>query len=368
MTVSIIIPDITRAGGTERAVVTLANMLCKKYSEVHILSMTKTEVKCAYYQIDERVSVFFLDNEPLQSKVSHKIKWSINTVSLLNKYFKKNKTDLIISTGHNYNWLLYFINGGKYVKKIACEHIVYSSIPRLSRLFMRLTYPFLDQIVVLSDIAAKSFNKYSKVVVIPNAIPFKAVQKSPLIEKQILMVGRLSPEKGIERLIPIASIIKEKFSDWKIIILGDGPERHSLEEQIKRADLNDFIFLKGAVKDVQSYYLSSSIYIMTSHFEAFPMVLLEAQSFGLPIISYNCPEGPAQIVDSNINGFLIDNGNSNDFSEKVLMLIENKELRQDMGKNGKNNANKFSEEKILLQWESLINKLHHKLINRELSP
>lgn len=357
MRISIIIPDITRAGGTERAVVTVANMLCERYSEIRILSMTKSDVQCSYYQIDERVSVFFLNNEPLQSKVSHKIKWSINTVSLLNNYFKENKTDLIISTGHNYNWLLYFIKGGNYEKKVACEHIVYSSIPRLSRLFMRLTYPFLDQIVVLSDIAAKSFNKYSKIAVIPNAIPFKTVKKSPLVDKQILMVGRLSPEKGIERLIPIASIIKKKFADWKIIILGDGPERHSLEEQIKNADLNDFILLKGAVKDVQSYYLSSSIYIMTSHFEAFPMVLLEAQSFGLPIVSYNCPEGPAQIVDNNTSGFLIDNGNFNDFSEKVLMLIKNKELRQEMGENGKNNASKFSEDKILLQWESLINKI-----------
>ncbi|KAF2081156.1 glycosyltransferase family 4 protein [Flavobacterium sharifuzzamanii] len=356
MRISIIIPDITRAGGTERAVVTLANMLCVRYSEIHILSMTKTDVQSSYYQIDERVSVFFLDNKALQSKVLHKIKWSINTVSQLNKYFKENKTDLIISTGHNYNWLLYFIKVSKHVKKIACEHIVYSSIPRLSRFFMRLTYPFLDQIVVLSDTAAKSFNKYSKVAVIPNAIPFKTAQKSALIEKQILMVGRLSPEKGIERLIPIASLIKKKISSWKIIILGDGPERNSIEEQIKQADLNDFILLKGSVKDVQSYYLSSSIYIMTSHFEAFPMVLLEAQSFGLPIISYNCPEGPAQIVDNN-TGFLIDNGNFNDFSEKILMLIENEEMRKEMGENGKNNANKFSEDKILLQWESLIDKI-----------
>jgi len=356
MKISILISNISKTGGTERAVVTLANML-SEYAQVEILSFTKTDTKKSYYKISNKVSIVFLNNEALEPKILNKIKWSINTVSLLNKYFKEISTDIIISTGHNYNWLIPFINSNKNAKKIACEHIVYSSIPIISRLFMKLTYRFLDKIVVLSEVAAQSFYKYSKVVVIPNAIPFKAQVESQLVEKQILLVGRLSPEKGLDRLIPIASRIKKIFPDWKIVVLGDGPERTLLTEKIKESVLQDFVILKGAVKDVENYYLNSSIYIMTSYFEAFPMVLLEAQSFGLPIVAYDCPEGPSQIIKNNCNGYLINNGDINDFVDKISILIKNNDIRKQFGKNAKNNANQYTESKVVEKWISLFTEM-----------
>ncbi|TDW47120.1 glycosyltransferase involved in cell wall biosynthesis [Flavobacterium sp. 270] len=354
MNVSIIISDISKTGGTERAVVTLANILSEKYKSVTIVSLTRTQNKGSYYAIDNRVKLSFLDNEPLPLKLSGKIRWSINTVLSLRNYLKKNKTNLIISTGHNNNWLLPFMRLNKKMKIIACEHIVYSSIPKISRIFMRLTYRFLDKIVVLSESAKVSFHKYSEVVVIPNAIPFKTKKESQLIRKQILMVGRLSPEKGLERLVSIAIDLKKKFPDWKIVVLGDGPEMIKIEKSINETDLNDFLVLKGATKDVEKYYLDSSIYIMTSHFEAFPMVLLEAQSFGLPIVAFNCPEGPSEIIRDGHNGFLVENGNIDEFSQKVEALIESKTLRDSLGRNAKRNSGKFSEKKIMEKWISLI--------------
>jgi glycosyltransferase involved in cell wall biosynthesis len=242
-------------------------------------------------------------------------------------------------------------------KIIACEHIVYSSIPKVSRLFMKLTYRFLDKIVVLSEAANHSFNKYSNVVIIPNAVPFKTEKVSQLVEKQILMIGRLSTEKGLERLVSIAIRLKQKFPDWKIIIVGDGPERNTFEKLIKEADLVDFIILKGASADVQSYYLNTSIYIMTSYFEAFPMVLLEAQSFGLPVVVFDCPEGPSQIVNNNSDGFLVEDNNIIEFSEKVELLIKDKDVRMEFSINAKKNSNKYSEENIMEKWNSLFKEM-----------
>ncbi|WP_409415530.1 glycosyltransferase family 4 protein [Flavobacterium sp. PS2] len=356
MKVSIIISDISKTGGTERAVVTLANMLCKKKYNVFIISLSKTENEKSYYKIDDKVSLVFLNNDILPHELLRKIKWSLTTVLLLRKYFKNTNEDFIISTGHNNNWLLPFVKTNNQTKLIACEHIVYSSIPKVSRLFMRLTYRFLDKIVVLSEKANQSFYKYSKVVVIPNAVSFKTEKVSQLIEKQILMVGRLSTEKGLERLVLISTHLKQKFPDWKIIIVGDGPERNRVEKLIKEADLIDFVILKGASTDVKSYYLNSSIYIMTSYFEAFPMVLLEAQSFGLPVVVFDCPEGPNQIIDNN-NGFLVENGDIIEFSEKVAILIKDEILRKEFSINAKNNSNKYSEENIIARWTFLFKEM-----------
>ncbi|OXA92192.1 glycosyltransferase family 4 protein [Flavobacterium hercynium] len=359
MNIAILITDISRTGGTERAVVTLANMLCKKYNIVKIVSLTKTTNKKSYYKIDRRVEVDFLNNEPLHIGLLSKIKWSVKTVFLLRNYFRNNNIDIIISTGHNNNWLIPFVRNKRELKIIACEHIVYSSIPKISRFFMSLTYPYLDKIVVLSQKAKESFIKYSKVSIIPNAISFKPEFLSQLTKKKILMVGRLSSEKGLERLIPIATKLKEKFSDWLIVIVGEGPERELLERLIKESGLEDFIILEGMQQNIETYYVDSSIYIMTSHFEAFPMVLLEAQSFGLPIVVYNCPEGPGQIVRNNESGFLIENNNADEFIDKISMLIENQNLRQDFGKKAKMNTDIFSEKEIVKKWillfEEIIN-------------
>ncbi|MCC9061740.1 glycosyltransferase family 4 protein [Flavobacterium piscisymbiosum] len=357
MKISLIISDISKSGGTERSVSTLANMLCKKYEKVEIISVIKTNTKKSYYDIDSRVSVKFLGQIPLASSLLSKIKWSVSTVVLLRKYFNENNSNLIISTGHNYNWLLPFIKIRKKVKIIACEHIVYKSIPKVSRIFMSSTYSFLDGIVVLSDKAKESFKKYSMIFVIPNSLPFKVSMESELTSKQILVVGRLSAEKGLERLIPVSNKLKEKFPDWHITIVGEGPEKEKLSTLISEANLRDVLKLNGISNNVENFYLESSIYIMTSHFEAFPMVLLEAQSFGLPVIAYDCPEGPGQIINNGENGYLIENDNVTDFSDKLFMLIEDEELRKKIGKNAKSNSLNFTEERIIKKWMFLFDEL-----------
>jgi len=357
MKISLIISDISRVGGTERSVSTLANILSQKYEEVEIISVTKTDVEKSYYEIDPKISMVFLGNAPLPYNLGRKIKWSVSTVKSLRNYFKNNKSDIVISSGHNYNWLLPYIKTSKKMKIIACEHIVYSSIPKVSRLFMSLTYRFLDRIVVLSERARNSFNNYPKVSVIPNAVPFEGKQESQLIDNQILIVGRLSTEKGLERLIPLGIHLRGNFPEWKIVVVGDGEERGKLESLIEEVNLTDTIKLMGMSADVQNYYLQSSIYIMTSHYEAFPMVLIEAQSFGLPIVAFDCPEGPSQIIVNEENGYLVKDDQIKDFIYKVSLLIEDESLRKRFGKNGKLNSLKYSKENILMGWVGLFEEL-----------
>jgi glycosyltransferase involved in cell wall biosynthesis len=354
MKISIIISDISKTGGTERAVTTLANMLCKNSHEVSIISLTRTNEEKSYYDLCDSIHVDFLNNELLPVSFYKKVKWCIVSLILLRSYFKKKNADFIISTGHNNNWLIPFVRGGKQTKTIACEHIVYSSIPVVSKFFMSLTYKYLDHIVVLSEKSKSSFSKYSKISVIPNALPFEVNKQSSLSKEGILIVGRLNSEKGLERLVPIGKILKEKYPLWKISLVGDGEMREELELIYKNADLDDYILFKGIIKDVKSEYLSSSIYVMTSHYEAFPMVLLEAQSCGLPIVAFDCPEGPAQIIHDGKDGFLIKDKDFEGFTDRLSQLIEHEELRHQLGNQGKINSLMYSEENVVNKWEDLL--------------
>ncbi len=356
MKITILISDITRTGGTERSVVTLANMLHKSNYEVTIASLTKSESENIFYSIEPEISIRFLDNTKIPNNFIKKIVWCISTVFLLRKFNRSNSSDFFMATGHNFNWLLPFIKTNKKTKTVACEHIVYDSIPNISKFFMSMTYRYIDHIVVLSEKAKVSYSKYSKVSIIPNALPFESKTQSLLINPEIILVGRLSPEKGLERLVIIGKIIKQNYPNWKIVLVGDGDIRENLKGLYKEAGLENFIEFKGVIKDMKQAYLNASIYIMTSRYEAFPMVLLEAQSCGLPIVSFDCPEGPSQIIHNDEDGYLIEDDDYDTFTEQLMKLMENHDLRKKMGEQSYKNSKLYSVDSIIKKWDLLFKK------------
>ena len=356
MNIAILISDITRTGGTERAVVTLANMISKNGANVTIISLTKKESESCFYSLLPQVNIVFLNNKKLSKNIFKKIFWSISTIFLLRKFNKFNKFDFFLSTGHNLTWLIPFTNTNNKTKIVACEHIVYESIPRSSRFFMTLSYRYINHIVVLSEKAKESFGRYSNVSVIPNAVSFESHTQSLLTNPEIILVGRLSAVKGLERLVPIAKSIKSKYPFWKISLVGDGEIREELELLFKKSNLEGYIDFRGVVKDVSKVYLDASIYAMTSHFEAFPMVLLEAQRCGLPVVAFDCPEGPSQILHNGEDGFLIQNGDSDAFAKQLMVLMDNYELRKQFGNQAYLNSMSYSEKNILNKWNILFNK------------
>ena len=356
MKVAILISDITRTGGTERAVVTLANMISKNGDEVTIVSLTKTEATSCFYSLLPEVKVIFLNNQKMSKNIFKKIFWSISTVFVLRKFNKNNVFDFFLSTGHNLNWLIPFTHTNKSTKIVACEHIVYESLPWISHFFMSLSYKYIDHIVVLSEKAKQSFSSYSNVHVIPNAVPFESHEQSLLTNPDIVLVGRLSEEKGLERLVPIAKHLKNEYPSWKISLVGNGEIREDLERLFKESNLEDYIVFKGVVKDVNKIYLEASIYAMTSHFEAFPMVLLEAQSCGLPVVAFDCPEGPSQIIHDGEDGFLIRNGDCDAFAKQLMVLMDDYNLRKQFGNKAYLNSINYSEKSIIKKWNTLFKK------------
>mgnify|MGYP003306338864 CR=1 FL=1 len=344
----IIILNITRTGGTERAVINLANILVKKY-DVTILSLQSKKKESPYFAINEKVKIQHLEICDIPSNIFYKLKWQKIVYEKLTKIMKSNS--IVIGTGHNINVLLPFL---KKIKRIACEHIQLDSIPKSHRIIMRLLYPLNDALVVLSNSAYEKYKNYNRnIQLIPNSLPFEIGDSSTLLHKRIIMVGRLSHEKGYDRILKIATYISENYPEWSIHIFGNGPMKNKLEELYCKEGLNKWIYIHEPTKTIQDEYLKSSIYMMTSYNEALPMVLLEAKSCGLPVIAYEC-EGTKSLIKDGYDGFLIEDDNSDIFIRKLGVLIDDVDIRRRLGKNAIDSSKAYSSSEILNKWVKLI--------------
>jgi glycosyltransferase involved in cell wall biosynthesis len=219
-----------------------------------------------------------------------------------------------------------------------------------------------SKFVVLTHEDKDYWGELDNIVVIPNSNSFPIFEPSLLENKIVIAVGRFDYQKRFEDLIEIWKDIQKFAPNWKLNIFGKGPDKNKLQFLIQDLGLSETVSLKEPVQDIENQYLNSSIIAMTSRYEGLPMALLEGQSAGLPLISYACKCGPKDIIDEGFNGFLIDEGDKEKFAEKLLELIEDDQLRKEMGKNSYNHSKNFSEEVIMQKWIDLFNETLSKKI------
>ena len=218
-----------------------------------------------------------------------------------------------------------------------------------------------DRFVVLTEEDKSYWGALPNMVVIPNARTFTPTNTSLLQNKIVLAVGRLTYQKGFERLIEAWSLLNDKFPDWKLVIVGDGEKKEELEQLVVDSCLQDSVFLKAPVKDMEQLYREASVIAMTSRYEGLPMILLEAQAYGIPIVSFKCQCGPADIITDGKDGFLVPEGNVPMMAEKLSMLMSDYQLRAKMGKAAVLSSKRFDEERVMHQWENLFSSLLNKI-------
>jgi glycosyltransferase involved in cell wall biosynthesis len=192
--------------------------------------------------------------------------------------------------------------------------------------------------------------------VIPNPIgPSK--HTAPLVATQAIAAGRLAPVKRFDVLIEIWAQVVQHEPTWTLSIYGQGEPEYVayLHSKIQELKVENQVFIRQAVPDLPLTMQAYSMYLMTSHTECFPMVLLEAQSAGLPCVSYACPTGPAHIISPDQDGYLVSNQNQEAFVEKVLFLIRNPEIRTQMGARAKQNVLRFAPDMVMNRWATLLN-------------
>lgn len=281
------------------------------------------------------------------------------------------KADIVITTlGRDLDFLTKLKDGSK---KVGESHIAkqytrnfhlleargfpYKQIAKYWRRKQEKAVRELDAFVVLTQYDAESWKQIKTAEIIPNSLPFYTEESSSLDKKQIITVGRLSKQKGFDLLISAWSHITKRHSDWKIHLYGEGELENELRRSIAKNGIEDSFFIHKPVKDIKEKYLESSIYVMSSRFEGFGMVLIEAMACGVPCISFDCPHGPSYIIKDGEDGILVKNGDVEKLADAISSLIMDKERRMAMGKAAKRNIARYSQENIMQQWENLFKKL-----------
>lgn len=217
-----------------------------------------------------------------------------------------------------------------------------------------------DSFVVLTHEDAGNWGKLSNLSVIPNAVSQVPQETSRLDFKRVIAVGRLDFQKGFDRLINAWHILLNKYpnlNDWVLEIFGQGEWHGYLTTLIKEKSLESNIRINRPTDNITSEYLSSSILAMTSNYEGFGMVLVEAMSCGLPCVAFDCPCGPSEIITNNEDGILVSNGDTKAFANALASLMLDDEKRKRMGEAARESVARFSESSVMQQWERLFSRL-----------
>lgn len=197
----------------------------------------------------------------------------------------------------------------------------------------------------------------NNIEIIPNPLTFYPEQSSSLTNKKVIAVGKQSYQKGYDRLLQSWQIVHENFKEWNLEIYGKKDEFLQLELLAKKLGIDKNVFFFDADKNIQQKYLESSIYVMSSRFEGFGMVLIEAMACGVPCVSFDCPHGPSDIIVNNDDGFLVDNNDVQLLAQRLMQLIEDESLRKKLGNKAKQNVKRFLPKIIMEQWDDLFKKL-----------
>lgn len=337
--------NITNSAGTERAVINLSNILCNEEDfKVGIISISSITGN-PYYELDSRVSIYHLG---INNSTKNIVKKLTAYKKVMNRIYDiVPEGGYVLGTDIPYNILISFL---KKRKKIGCSHMGYKSAHFMRNVMRYIFYRKLDALVVLTENDKKYYSFIKNTYVIPNSLSFAPKTKDNYDSKQILSIGRLNYQKGFEFLIDAAKIVVDKHSDWKFVICGSGEEYEELVKKIQTLKLENNMQIIPPTKNITALYENSSIYVMSSRFEGLPMVLIEAQSYSLPIVSFDCPEGPASIIHNNEDGYLVKLFDINMLAEKICYLIENKSERIRLGSNSFTNSKQFSTDSVREKW------------------
>ena len=369
--IAYIIEGMYNSRGTERVLAKCANFLSDDFNITVVTAFQNG--KSDYYILNKKIRRIDLgvtdykNNSLFHNPRKKDYKKKLNDFLLIEQF------DIVISLGGIESQFLHEIKDGS--KKILWFHFAYD----ISNLFIREKHKGIiadimvwlqtkrrvwfankmDKVVVLSQTDCKKWQKYcNNVTYIYNPLTISATGTSSCEINSVIAVGVLWAQKGFDYLIDAWSEVYQKHPDWHLDIFGEGTDREMLQNKINQYGLQNHIYLRGKTNNIESEYLSHSIYVMSSRAEGFPLVLLEASSCGLPLISYDCNYGPNEIIQNGKNGILINEvGDIKGLSNAINYLIENPEERKKMGKCAQELSERFEPEKIRREWTNLFNEL-----------
>lgn len=209
-----------------------------------------------------------------------------------------------------------------------------------------------DKFVVLTNEDRGYWGNLPNIEVIPNAAMHVSDTYSDVMNKRVIAVGRLDYQKGFDRLIQAWQLVQHtgKFTDWKLDIFGQGEWREMLQQMIDKAELQNTVCLNRPTKQIGEEYVKSDMLVMSSNYEGFPMVMIEAMACGLPVVSFDYKCGPKDIIQTGINGLLVPNGDIQALADAMMKVMEDEAYRKMLSLNARKVVDTYSEQAVMAQW------------------
>lgn len=353
--------DITRSGGTERVSTVIANELVKdKKYNISFLSLFEKRQETFFY-LDKTIKRYRL----YENEVSG-AKHILGYIHRIHSFLKKKRVNILVDIDGILDMYSIPALWNTKIKLISWEQFNFYQNPYVSyRKFTRKwAAKKADAIVVLTKEDKGYYERNLKIrhrirhIYNPMATVFEDDNSVYNLEsKEILSVGRLTEQKGFDILIDVAKIVLNEHPDWKWRVVGEGEDREKLQKKINKYNLEDKLILCGNVDNIDEYYIKSSMYVLTSRYEGFGLVLTEAKSHHLPCVSFKCPAGPSEIIKDGINGCLVECFDVENMADKINILIENNRLRKEFSKKALEDTEKFKLENVVEQWKKLFREL-----------
>lgn len=370
-------PALYSAGGVERVVSVKASYFAEVYQYDVTIIVTEGKDRDCFFPLSDKVKVvnLNLDYEEL---------WKASFIKKVFLYFIKQfkyrrllkselmriRPDITISVlRREINFINSIPDGSHKIGELHVNRSNYRNFTtRDSNLAKRFFAHFwmnnlvkhlkqLDRMVVLTEDAQKDWPELSNVRLIPDPIPFSVDQVSTLTSKRVVSIGRYVYEKGNDLLIRAWAKVEKSCQDWTLDIYGMGNQTpyKTLMQELGIDELR--CRLHGSLTDVKEVYLDSSVFTLPSRFEGFGLVIIEAMACGVPVVAFDCENGPRNIITNNHNGILVKPFDVDEYTESLLRLMQDDQLRSQMGNHAYESSKQYYIEDIASQWKELFDEV-----------
>ena len=356
-------PALYSAGGVERIVSFKASYLAERLGYDVTIIVTEGKGRSSFFPLSDQVKVVNLElgfEELWTASFFKKVilylqkQWKFRR--MLRAELMRIRPDFTISMlRREINFITGIHDGSKKIGELHVNRSNYRNFEAndtnlLKKVFARIwmgslvgKLKKLDRLVVLTEKNKDAWPELSNVVVIPDPLPIQSKTSADVHTKRVITIGRYAYQKGYDMLIRAWAEVEKRFPDWQLSIYGMGDPQRCL--------------LNGAVSDVCQEYMNSSVFILSSRFEGFGLVLIEAMSCGLPVVSFDCHTGPDEIISDGHDGFLVPANDIHALSKKLMTLMGDEELRRRFSENARLSSRKYDADKIASQWTLLFSQL-----------
>ncbi len=366
-------PALYMAGGVERVLTLKANYFVEQFGYDVTIILTEGKGKSLFYPLSDKIKIINLDINfeelwtcSFLKKISVYLGKQRQFKNLLTAELMQHRPDITISLlRREINFLNEIKDGSKKIGEIHINRANYRNFDENESNFIKRQFAKcwlrglvnhlkkLDRFVVLTEKDREAWIGLANISVIPDPLPFQPHSFSKQTEKRVVAIARYSHEKGVDLLLQAWKLVETKCPDWRLDVFGDGermPYEHLMDDlQISRSCCQ----LHGRTNDVEKEYCNSSIYVLSSRFEGFGLVLLEAMSCGLPIVAFDCPWGPRSIIHHNVDGLLAPNGDVSQLADAMISLMQDKDKRIIMSAKAIQTSGHYRIDGIAQQWKQL---------------